>query len=167
LHETPEDLAALTRLLDSSHRAGGEHLLSIFTDERRVPASELCALLRGVCVLALATTTAAGEPRVAPVDGLFYRGAWHFGSSKTSVRYAHLVARPAVSGSHTRGEELAVIVHGRATFVDVDAPEHAGFRSVLIETYGPDWEDWAPSQNVFYARIDAERMYTFRMPASG
>jgi hypothetical protein len=166
VHETPSDIAALQRLLDSSFERGGAHLLSIFTAERRLSAGDLCSLLRGVCVLSLATVTRSSEPRVAPVDGLFYRGAWHFGSARSSVRYRHLLSRPAVSAAHTRGEELAVIVHGSASMVDVDAPEHAGFRSYLIETYGPDWEDWAPSQNAFYARIDAKSMFTFHMPAS-
>lgn len=125
-------------------------------------AEDLCELLRGVQVLNLATVSSRCAPFVAPVDGLFYRGAWHFGSSKSSLRYRHMRQRPTVSGSHTRGEELAVLVHGRAEEIDVDASDHAGFRAYLIETYGPDWEDWAPSQNVFYARIDAAKMLTFR-----
>jgi uncharacterized pyridoxamine 5'-phosphate oxidase family protein len=162
MRETPDDLDVLQRLLDDSYAGAGEHLRSIFTPERRVPADELCEILTGVRVLNLATVTAAGEPRVGPVDGLFYRGAFHFGSSQSSVRYRHLRERPQVSAAHTIGEELAVVVHGSAVFVDAWSGENAGFHATLLDTYGPDWEDWAPQQGAFYARVEARKMFTFR-----
>jgi hypothetical protein len=115
MHETAEDRIALSDLLDRSYARAGDHLRSIFTSERRIPADELVALLPGVQVLNLATVSRACAPRVAPVDGLFYRGRFWFGSAAASVRFAHLRERPQVSASHTRGEELAVIVHGTAT----------------------------------------------------
>src|SRR5689334_5287922 len=129
VHETDADLAWLQELMDRSHAGAGEHLRAIFDDERRIPAAELPALLPGVQVLALATVTARGEPRVAPVDGLFFRARWHFGSSERSARFRHIRARPAVSATHLRGEELAIVVHGRAVEIDPRAPEHAAFRA--------------------------------------
>src|SRR3954453_11741713 len=137
--ETDEDLRDLQALLDRSHAAAGPHLRSIFSDDRRIPAAELPALLPGVQVLALATVTARGEPRVAPVDGLFFRGRWHFGSAQSSARFRHIRARPAVSATHLRGEELAVVVHGRAVEIDPRAPEHAGLHAYLNDTY-PGWD---------------------------
>src|SRR5918992_4819538 len=118
MHETADDMIELTALLDRSYARSGNHLRSIFTPERRIPADELVALLPGVQVLNLATVTRACAPRVAPVDGLFYRGRFWFGSAAASVRFVHLRERTQVSASHTRGEELAVIVHGTATMVD-------------------------------------------------
>ncbi len=157
MHETPEDLTALQLLLDASHAAAGAHLRSIFHEERRIPAAELPALLPGVQVLNLATVTAAGEPRVAPVDGLFYRGSFWFGSAHDSARFRHLRRNPAVSAAHTRGEELAVIVHGTAH--ETDVTDHP-FREYCLEVYGPSWEQWgAPAA---YARIEARKMFTFR-----
>lgn len=161
MHETADDLRSLQRLLDESHAAAGEHLRSIFSDDRRVDAERLCEFLRGVCVLDLATVTASCEPRVAPVDGLFHRGRWHFGSSPTSVRFRHIRARPAVSASHTRGEELAVVVHGTARAVEVDA----AFREFLIEVYGDGWEDWGSGAS--YAVIEPVRMFTFGGATTG
>lgn len=155
MHETADDLRDLQRLLDDSHAAAGEHLRSIFTEDRRLSAEELVKRLTGVCVLDLATVTAKGEPRVAPVDGLFFRGKWHFGSSPTSTRFRHISARPAVSGSHTRGEELAVIVHGTARLVEVAGE----FRDFLGEVYGDGWEEWGSGAP--YAVIEPWRMYTF------
>lgn len=160
MHETPEDLVDLQRLLDESHAGAGQHLRSIFTEDHRLTAAEVCELLPGVQILNVATVTAACEPRVAPVDGLFYRSRFYFGSSPDSFRFRHLTARPQVSASHTRGEELAVIVHGTARLIDPAAPERARFREYLIEVYGPDWENWA--SGAVYARIDPQRMFTFR-----
>jgi hypothetical protein len=158
MHETREDLDRLQRLLDESHAAAGSHHRSIFDDEHRVGAADLAAMLTGVQVLCLATVTARAEPRVAPVDGLFYRGRWHFGSSPDSVRFRHIRRRPAVSAVHVRGEEFAVIAHGRAHELDLSAPEHDGFRHYLVEVYGGDWAEWGGAAP--YAAIEAERLYT-------
>jgi uncharacterized pyridoxamine 5'-phosphate oxidase family protein len=118
-------------------------------------------------LLALATVTADGRPIVGPVDGIFYRGSFHFGSSPDSVRFRHIRSRPQVSATHLPGEELAVTVHGRAVPVDLRADEGAGLRRTLLEVYvpryGEEWEQFLDSGPV-YARIDAERMFTFHMP---
>jgi hypothetical protein len=160
MYETAEDLIALSDLLDRSYARAGEHLRSIFTPERRIPAAELVTLLPGVQILNLATVSRSCAPRVAPVDGLFYRGRSWFGSAAASVRFTHLRERPQVSASHTRGEELAVIVHGTATLVEVGDPAHAGFAGYYREVYGFGWEGW--DLPVQFARIDATRLYTYR-----
>ena len=168
MYETPADLDALQQLLDRSYGAAGPHLLSIHTPQRRLTAAEVAAALTGMRLLALATVTADGRPIVGPVDGIFYRGAFHFGSSPTSLRFQHIARRPQVSATHLPGEQLAVTVHGRAVPVDVRAPESAGFRRAVLEIYvpryGPEWEEFLDSETA-YARIDAERMFTFSMPA--
>jgi nitroimidazol reductase NimA-like FMN-containing flavoprotein (pyridoxamine 5'-phosphate oxidase superfamily) len=167
VHESPADLAALQELLDRSYATAGEHLLSIHTPERRLTAEQVAERLTGMRLLALATTTADGRPIVGPVDGIFYRGAFHFGSAPDSVRFKHIRRRPQVSATHLPGEELSVTVHGRAALVDVGAEDHAGFRQTLLDVYvpryGPEWEEFLDSGPV-YARIDADRMFTFSMP---
>ena len=167
MHESPSDLAALQDLLDSSYASAGPHLLSIHTPERRLSAGEVAQRLTGMRLLALATVTADGRPVVGPVDGVFYRGAFHFGSSPDSLRFRHIRARPQVSATHLPGEELAVTVHGRAVPIDEGDERNAGFRRALlgiyVPRYGPEWEDFLDSGPV-YARIDADRMFTFSMP---
>jgi uncharacterized pyridoxamine 5'-phosphate oxidase family protein len=160
MHETEDDLRRLQELIDGSHARGGAHLRSIFDEARRLSAHDLSVLLRGVCVLALATVTERCEPRVAPVDGLFFRGHFWFGSSTDSARFRHIRRRPGVSASHTRGEDLAVVVHGRAVEIDVEAPEHATFRAYLLEVY-PDWEEWWSETTPPYARIEPHALFTF------
>jgi uncharacterized pyridoxamine 5'-phosphate oxidase family protein len=167
MHETPADLTALQELLDRSYASAGAHLRGIITPERRLGAQQLADRLTGMSLLALATVTADGRPIVGPVDGIFLRGAFHFGSSPDSVRFRHIRARPHVSATHLPGEELAVTVHGRAVPVDVRAAEGAELRRTLLEVYvpryGPEWEEFLDSGPV-YARIDADRMFTFHMP---
>jgi nitroimidazol reductase NimA-like FMN-containing flavoprotein (pyridoxamine 5'-phosphate oxidase superfamily) len=165
VYETAEDLEELQRLLDESYANAGPHLLSIHTPDRRLSAERLSEMLTGVRILALATVTGKGEPLVGPVDGLFYRGRFWFSSGKDSVRFRHIRARPAVSASHTVGEELAVIVHGTARPIDPDAPENAGFSAYLHEVY-PEWDAWFPGESPPHAEIAPRRMFTFWMEAA-
>jgi Pyridoxamine 5'-phosphate oxidase len=164
VHESAADLKTLAELLDRSYAAAGSHLLAIHTPERRLGAQEVVERLTGMCLLTLATVTADCRPIAGPVDGIFYRGAFHFGSSPDSLRFRHIRARPQVSATHVPGEELAITVHGRAVPVDVQAEEGAGLRRTLLEVYEPrygrDWEKFLDSGPV-YARIDANRMFAF------
>jgi uncharacterized pyridoxamine 5'-phosphate oxidase family protein len=166
MYETDDDLTELQRLLDDSHAAAGPHLREVITPERRLSAGEVADRLQGMRLLALATVTADGRPLVGAVDGIFYRGAFHFGSSPDSVRFRHIRRRPQVSATHLPGEEMAVTVHGRAVPTDVKSPASADFRRALLEIYvpryGAEWETFLDSGPV-YARIDADRMFTFHM----
>src|SRR5512132_198297 len=137
MHETAEDLEALQALLDRSYQRAGAHLLRIHTPERRLNAEQVAERLTGMCLLALATVTSDCRPIVGPVDGIFYRGAFHFGSSPDSVRFRHIRARPHVSATHLPGEKLAITVHGRAELLDMRAEESAGFRQTVLDIYVP------------------------------
>jgi hypothetical protein len=169
MHETAEDLAGLQALLDASYAGAGAHLLRIHTPERRLSASALAERLQGMVLLSLATVTADGRPVSGPVDGIFYRGAFHFGSAPDSVRFRHIRARPQVSATHLPGEELGVSVHGRAQMIDVVDPAQAGFRQALLDIYvpryGASWETDFLDSGPAYARIEAERLFTFHMAA--
>ncbi len=173
VHETEQDLRELQRLLDRSYELAGSHLRAITTPERRVSAAALTDRLTGMTLLVLATVTAEGRPITGAVDGIFYRGSYHFGTSPQAVRWRHLSARPQVSATHLPGEEFAVTVHGRAVPVDLRSSRGAGLRDtieqVYVPRYGSDWveqfldADPAP----VYARIEAERMFTFQMSPGG
>ena len=171
MHETPDDLARLQELLDRSFAGAGAHLLSISTPERRLSAAALSERLTGMRLLVLATATADGRPITGPVDGIFYRGAFHFGSSPDSVRFRHIGPRPHVSATHLPGEEIAVNVQGRAVRVDLKDPANAGFRQTVLDVYtpryGPEWEHDFLDAGPVYARIDADKMFTFRMDPDG
>src|SRR5919198_1630269 len=171
MHETPDDLAELQELLDRSYALAGPHLRRIITPERRLTAEQVSERLTGMCLLALATSTSDGRPIVGPVDGIFFRGSFHFGSAPDSVRFRHIRARPYVSATHLPGEELAVTVHGRAVPVDVGSEADAEFRRTLLDIYTPrygsDWEQDFLDSGPLYARIEADRMFTFHMSPDG
>lgn len=142
MHESPEDIERLQRLLDESYEKSGEHLRSIIIPTRRLSAEDVCRELQKMTLLSLATVTARGEPIVSPVDGIFYKRLLWFGSSEKSVRVRHIRVRPQVSATHTRGEELVVTVHGRAVEIEKASGNYEGFKEVCREVYGPQWDSW-------------------------
>ncbi len=148
-------------VLDASYARAGSHLRWIWGDETRLDAQELSAELTGVQVLDLATVTPRGEPRVAPVDGLFFRGHFWFGSAPTSTRFRNIHANPAVSAALTRGlETFLVIVHGRAIETDPRGADAGGFADYAREVYDFDWD--AAHPEALYAWIDARAMFAFK-----
>jgi hypothetical protein len=164
MHETPDDIAALQSVLDESYTRAGAHLLGIHSPERRLDAGGIAERLQGMVLLTLATVTADGRPITGPVDGIFYRGAFHFGSSPLSVRLRHIDRRPQVSATHLPGEELAVTVHGTAEAADTapDSPFRQVLRDIYIPRYGPEWEDLLDG-GARYVRIAPRRMFAFHM----
>ena len=154
-------MRALQALLDRSYDRAGPHLRSITTPERRVGAEELTEQLTGMCLLVVATVTRDCRPIAGPLDGIFYRGAFHFGTAPNSVRYRHLLARPQVSATHLPREEFAVNMHGRAVPVEIAGGLRETLLEVYVPRYGADWERFLDSGPV-YMRIEADRMFTFQ-----
>jgi hypothetical protein len=160
MHETAEDMLELQALLDASYARAGAHLRSIWGEDARLSAPEVCAELAGVQVLDLATVTGTGQPRVGPVDGLFFRGHFWFGSAENSRRFCNIRANPAVSGGVTRGgETFLVIVHGTAVETDPRGAEAGGFADYPRALYDFEWDAAHPTAP--YARIDAGTMFAF------
>jgi hypothetical protein len=84
----PADIAWLQELLDRSRGKASEHLQSIISPDRAVPARDLVERLRGMRTLALSTVSPAGRPRISGVDGHLLRGRWIFSTG----RYAQVRA---------------------------------------------------------------------------
>ena len=152
MHETPDDLQQLQQLLDTSYAAAGPHLHEVITPERRLTAEQLAATLTGMRLLVLATATKDGRPIAGPVDSIFYRGSFYFGSSPESVRFKHIAARPWVSATHLPGEELSVTVHGRAASVDLKSATRpvSGTPSSTCTspcTASPGRPSWTPARS--------------------
>ena len=165
MHETPEDLTKLQATLDRSYEAAGAHLKEVITPERRLTAAQLADRLNDMCLLVLATVTADGRPINGPVDGFFYRGEWYFGSADQSLRFQHIRRRPQVSVTHMPEEAFSVSTHGRALEIDQATHDDGGFRRLLLDYYGSRFDGDAgafiDSPGVAYARIEADRMFTF------
>jgi general stress protein 26 len=112
--ETEDELDSLQRLLDDSRAGATEHLRGIINERRSLTAANVTMLLTGMKVIALATVTARGEPRVSAVDGHFLHGTWTWSTEGSSAKARHLDARTAVSVAHIDNEEVAVFSHGTA-----------------------------------------------------
>ena len=165
MRETEADLQSLQSVLDLSYERAGSHLRSIITPERRLTAVELTARLTGIKILALATVNSQGAPIVGPVDGIFYRGEFWFGTSPEALRIRHIRRNPAVSTTHVPGEELAVTVHGVAHIEGAPADLPDGFGEVCREIYGDGWLEWG--KDAVYCRIEPARMFTFFLAEEG
>ena len=143
MHETVEDLRRVQQLLDESYQAVGTHLREVITPERTLTAIKLSEILIGMRLLMLSTVTKDCRPIAGPVDGIFYRGNFYFGSSPVSTRFFHIKHGSSVSATHLPGEELFVTVHGSATPIDIKSPQHGQFRQTLLDIYVPRYgKDW-------------------------
>ena len=149
MYETPEEVAALQTLLDRSYAGATEHLKGIINDQRRLTAEDLVALLTGMRVLAVATVTAAGEPRVSALDGHFLHGTWSFSTSGSSAKASHLRARPVVSVAHIDNEELAVFSHGRVTELAKTDSDYDEILDHWIRHYDSSPLDWGPDVRMY------------------
>ncbi len=150
--ETTDELATLQRLLNASLASSTDHLRAIIHGDRVLSAEDLVALLTGMKVLAVATVTASGEPRISAVDGHFLHGTWTFSTSATAAKAQHLRARPAVSVAHVDNEELAVFSHGRVELMresDSDWNETIGHWTAH---YGSSPLEWGDQINVYRYR---------------
>ncbi|MGH2686437.1 MAG: pyridoxamine 5'-phosphate oxidase family protein [Actinomycetota bacterium] len=162
MHETAADLERLQQVLDRSRAQAGAHLRGIFDGSgmyRPLSAEDLAARLTGVRHVALATVTGGGEPRVAPTDGLFFRGMLHVSLPGSSFRLRHLKARPAVSATHFVGEEIAVWMHGRAELMQEGHPDFDGVDAYCMEIYGSSATTWG--SDIYYVRLEPDRMFAY------
>jgi general stress protein 26 len=158
--ETSEETAALQSLLDASIARATGHLRAIITDERTLTAEQLVALLTGMKVLAVATVTAAGEPRISALDGHFLHGTWTFSTSGTSAKARHLAARPAVSVAHVDGEDLALFTHGYADLMQ-PGPERDEVEAHWTAHYGSSPWSWGDDIRMYRLRMTWAVAYAF------
>jgi hypothetical protein len=131
MQETADELLDLQALLDRGIQEASPMLRKIFRiPEGSLSAGQLTGHLQGFKTLAMATVTAKGEPRVAPVDAILFHGKFHVATDLSTARARHLRKRPAVSLTYYEGDNLAVIVHGIATMIE---PGHPQFAAVDVE----------------------------------
>jgi Pyridoxamine 5'-phosphate oxidase len=151
MHETPEEIDALQRLLDASHGRSTDHLRGIIHGDRILSAGDLHKVLTGMRVLSAATVTATGEPRISAVDGHFLHGRWVFTTAASAAKARHLRARPAISVAYVDGERIGVFTHGEAEFIDEGHPDRSVVDEHLIAHYGSSPASWG--DDVVFCRV--------------
>src|SRR5947209_634618 len=124
MRETLEDIERLQALLDTSIQRAGAFLRRSFQmPEHSLTAQRLIDYWLDVQAVALATVTTRGEPRIAPIGSLLYRGEIYIPTVATAARTRHVMKRSAISLTLFRDNELAIIVHGYAAIIDTDHAE--------------------------------------------
>ena len=172
LRSTDEESVARSRWILRQSPLAGVSLALVNRMVSGAPGPVFPSAISAPGMLNVATVTAACEPMVAPVDGLFYRGKVLFGFPPGSIRGQHLRARPQVSATHSRGEDYCVIVHGRAQEIDLDARKHADVLDYFKEVYGASWDYWHEERyrdrngSEFNGWVEARRMYTLKPHAA-
>ena len=167
MRETQEDIERLQALLDNSiERAGAFLRRSFQMPEHSLTAHQLIDCWLDVQTVALATVSTRGEPRIAPIGSLLYRGDIYIPTVATAALTRHVMKRPAISltlfrvlyGQGEQKNELAIIVHGSAAII---SPDHADFETLehLLDasthTKAGEWGEGV------YLHIQAEAIYTY------
>ena len=117
MFESEDESRELQALMDRTLARANPHLLAIVKPERRLNARQVVRYLQGTKHVAFATVNARGEPRVAPLDGVFIRGRFTVSTGGRAARLRHLGANAACSAAHMDGDTVGIVVHGRATII--------------------------------------------------
>lgn len=163
MHESPADLAELQHVIEESIVHAGAFLRESF----QMPAHSLMAphlvrYLAGVHTVAFATTTARGEPRVAPTSALFYRGRFAIPSVAGAARTRHVQARPACSLTLYDRNDVAIIAHGSVQVLTAEHPEFTTLEGIYQQMTGSHVRDWG---DAVFLRVITHTLYSYaRIP---
>jgi uncharacterized pyridoxamine 5'-phosphate oxidase family protein len=158
VHETDDDLRAMQQLLDETMARANPHHSGIVTPARRLDARQVVTYLQGLRHVAFATVNAAGEPRVAPLDGHFVRGRFTLSTSRDSARWRNIERNPACSAAHYVGDDVAVVVNGRVEELTREHPDHELVHNVWLSHYESDPYSWG---DVVIFRVEPVSMWAY------
>lgn len=155
----PSGSDELQAIIDRSTRAAGPYLRRTFElPDHALSAAQLTRYWDGRRQVALATVTASGAPRVAPVDALLRGASVYVPTARDAARVKHVRANVKVSCTHWVADQLAMLIHGEAEVVE---PSHPDFEDV-DRSYAESW--WLPlraSGSGVYLRIAPDRVFTW------
>jgi hypothetical protein len=159
MYESEAEIIDLQQLLDYSMKNASAHVRSIFNRNNWLSARQVCHYLQGVKQVAAATITSTGEPRVAPIDAVFFHGKFSLSTDSRSLRARHLVKRPALSVTYFEGADPVIIVHGKAEFIKKNEPEFTDLDSEWAKAYGKSLLEL--SENVEFIRVEPTTMLAY------
>ena len=165
MHESPAEISELQRLLDRTFARMNPHMARIVKPERRLSAAQVVAYLQGIKHVAFATVNDLGEPRVAPLDGIFVRGRFHVSTGGAAARLHDLRRRPRCSLTHFVGDDVAITVNGTSVVLERDHPDVPALEPVYFELYESSPFSWG--EGVVLVRVEPTSMwsYSFRPEA--
>ncbi len=159
MQETPDEMTQLQTLLDRSVEKAGNFLRESFEiPQKSLSAQQLVMYLQGIHTVAFATVTSKGEPRVAPIGALFYRGHFAIPTVATAARTKQVQRNPAISLTYFAGNDLAIIVHGTASVLGSDHPDFAVIEELQFANTGSRVNEWGKG---IFLRVNADVFYTY------
>jgi uncharacterized pyridoxamine 5'-phosphate oxidase family protein len=159
MYETDDDVRRLQELLDRTLTRANPHLTSIVSPERRLSARQVVNYLHGTKHVAFATVNERGEPRVAPLDGVFVRGCFTVSTGGQAARLRHLRANPACSAVHMDGDRVGIVVHGGARILEQADEGVEDLDRVWTEIYGSSPFSWG--EGVVYMVVEPTSMWAY------
>jgi uncharacterized pyridoxamine 5'-phosphate oxidase family protein len=159
--ETDDEVRALQELFERTFAHANPHLVGIVTPKRRLNARQVVRYLQGTKHVAFATVNERGEPRVAPLDGVFVHGRFTLSTGGGAARLRHLRANPACSVAHVGGDTIGIVAHGRATIIGRDDDGVDELEPVWRGIYGSSPFEWG--DGVVFMRVEPTSMWAYAM----
>ena len=159
MFESEQDIRQLQELIDRTFAHANPHLAQIVKPERRLTARQVVTYLQGTKHVAFGTVNERGEPRVAPLDGVFIRGRFTVSTGGRAARLRHLRANPACSAAHMDGDRIGIVVHGHATIVGQGDEGVEEIEPAWIDIYG--WSPFEWGEGVVFMRIEPTSMWAY------
>jgi uncharacterized pyridoxamine 5'-phosphate oxidase family protein len=159
MFESDDDIRDLQALIDRTFAKANPHLAEIVKPERRLNARQVVRYLEGTKHVAFATVNERGEPRVAPLDGVFIRARFTVSTGDQAARLRHLRVNSACSAAHMDGDTIGIVVHGHATIVGRGDGGVDEIEPVWRDIYGSSPFEWG--EGVVFMRIDPTSMWAY------
>jgi hypothetical protein len=159
MYESEDDLRRLQVLLDRTLDRANPHLASMVSPERRLSAEQVVTYLQGTKHVAFATVNEHGEPRVAPLDGVFVRGRFTVSTGARAARLRHLRANPACSAVHMDGDRVGITVNGHAWLLEEGDGGVDELDRVWTEVYGSSPFSWG--KGVVFMVVEPTSMWAY------
>lgn len=159
MNETPQDKRHLQLLVDRSiDRAGSILKKSFQMPQNSLTAEQIINKLQGLQIVSLATTTVKGEPRVAPIGAIFYRGSYFIPTVATAARTKQIRHQSAVSLTQYEGVDFAIIIHGDANIISPEQAQFNDLDELHKQLTGGSVTSWGEG---VYLQVIADRFFTF------
>ena len=159
MFESEAEVGELDALMDRTFARANPHLASIVEPGRRLNARQVVRYLQGTKHVAFATVNEKGEPRVAPLDGVFIRGRFTVSTGGQAARLRHLRANPACSAAHVDGDTIGIVVHGHAQVIGQNDEGVDQLEPVWRDIYGSSPFEWG--EGVVFMRIEPTSMWAY------
>ena len=159
MFESEDEVRELQALIDRTFAQANPHLAEIVKPERRLNARQVVRYLQGTKHVAFATVNERGEPRVAPLDGVFIHGKFTVSTGGRAARLKHLRGNPACSAAHMDGDTIGIVVHGHATIIGRDDDGVEELEPVWRDIYGSSPFEWG--EGVVFMCIEPSSMWAY------